>query len=51
MIQPDVYFEAGDHETHVHVKMGDFVGLLEGAQHLAFTAPIWFFAKGIEEKD
>lgn len=38
--QPDVYFEAGDHETHVRVKTRDFVGLLEGAQHLAFSAPM-----------
>ena len=38
--QPDVYFEAGDHETHVHVRTRDFVGLLEGAQHLAFSAPM-----------
>lgn len=39
MNQSDVYFEAGDHETQVHVKTSDFVGLLEGAQHMDFSAP------------
>lgn len=40
MAQPEVYFEAGDHETLVRVKTGDFVGLLEGASHMAFSAPL-----------
>jgi Ala-tRNA(Pro) deacylase len=40
MSRPDVYFEAGDHETSVHVKTRDFVGLLEGARHLDFSAPM-----------
>lgn len=40
MSRPDVYFEAGDHETSVHLKTRDFVGLLEGARHLDFSAPM-----------
>lgn len=38
--QPEVYFEAGDHETLVHVKTGDFVRLLEGARHMSFSEPM-----------
>jgi len=38
--QPEVYFEAGDHETLVRVKTSDFVHLLEGAQHMAFSEPM-----------
>jgi Ala-tRNA(Pro) deacylase len=40
MAQPEVYFEAGDHETLVRVKTSDFVGLLEGARHMPFSAPM-----------
>lgn len=40
MAQPELYFEAGDHETLVRVKTSDFVGLLEGAAHMAFSAPL-----------
>jgi Ala-tRNA(Pro) deacylase len=40
MMQPEVYFEAGDHETMVRVKTSDFVGLLEGAPHMTFSAPM-----------
>ena len=40
MSRPDVYFEAGDHETSVHLKTRDFIGLLEGARHLDFSAPM-----------
>ena len=36
--QPDTYFEAGDHETLVHMKTRDFIGLLKGARHMAFSA-------------
>lgn len=36
----EVYFEAGDHETLVHVKTGDFVRLLEGARHMSFSEPM-----------
>ena len=38
--EPEVYFEAGDHETLVHVKTGDFVRLLEGARHMSFSEPL-----------
>lgn len=38
MEQPDMYFEAGDHETLVHMKTRDFIGLMKGARHMAFSA-------------
>jgi len=38
MEQPDTYFEAGDHETLVHMKTRDFIGLMKGARHMAFSA-------------
>lgn len=38
MQQPEIYFEAGDHETLVHMKTRDFIGLLKGARHLSFSA-------------
>lgn len=38
--EPDVYFEAGDHETLVRVKTGDFMRLLEGARHMSFSEPL-----------
>lgn len=40
MALPELYFEAGDHETLVRVKTSDFIGLLEGAPHMAFSAPM-----------
>jgi Ala-tRNA(Pro) deacylase len=40
MSLPEVYFEAGDHQTLVRVKTRDFVGLLEGASHMPFSAPM-----------
>jgi Ala-tRNA(Pro) deacylase len=40
MTLPEVYFEAGDHQTLVRVKTRDFVGLLEGASHMPFSAPM-----------
>jgi Ala-tRNA(Pro) deacylase len=40
MTQPEVYFEAGDHETLVRVKTSDFMGLLEGAAHMPISAPM-----------
>ena len=36
--QPDIYFEAGDHETLVHMKTRDFIGLMKGARHMAFSS-------------
>lgn len=38
MEQPEMYFEAGDHETLVHMKTQDFIGLMKGARHMAFSA-------------
>ncbi|MDT8894001.1 YbaK/EbsC family protein [Halomonas sp. I1] len=35
--QPDVYFEAGDHETLVHMSGGEFDRLMTGSQHGAFS--------------
>ena len=37
MEQPETYFEAGDHETLVHMKTGDFIGLMKGARHMSFS--------------
>ncbi len=36
--QPETYFEAGDHETLVHMKTRDFIGLMKGASHMAFSS-------------
>lgn len=38
MEQPDTYFEAGDHETLVRMKTRDFIGLMKGARHMAFSS-------------
>ena len=35
----DLYFEAGDHKTLVHMKTSDFIRLLGDAQPLDFAAP------------
>ncbi|MGQ0546290.1 MAG: hypothetical protein ACT4P3_13285 [Betaproteobacteria bacterium] len=40
MSQPELYFEAGDHETLVRVKSSDFASLFEDAPHMAFSAPL-----------
>ena len=40
MEQPEIYFEAGDHETLVHMKTRDFIGLMKGARHMAFSSQI-----------
>jgi Ala-tRNA(Pro) deacylase len=37
----DVYFEAGDHKTLVHVKGGDFRSLLQGARVARFSHPAY----------
>lgn len=36
--QSDTYFEAGDHETLVHMKTRDFIDLMKGARHMTFSA-------------
>ncbi len=38
MEQPETYFEAGDHETLVHMKTHDFINLMKGARHMAFSS-------------
>jgi len=38
MEQPETYFEAGDHETLVRMKTRDFIGLMKGARHMAFSS-------------
>ena len=38
MEQSDIYFEAGDHETLVHMRAQDFIALMKGARHMAFSA-------------
>jgi len=37
--QPDVYFEAGDHQSLVHMKQDQFMGVIKGAQHGQFAEP------------
>jgi Ala-tRNA(Pro) deacylase len=33
----EIYFEAGDHEDVVHLRLGDFLRLLEGSLHGRFS--------------
>lgn len=40
MEQPDTYLEAGDHETLVHMKTRDFIGLMKDARHMALSLPM-----------
>ena len=35
--QPDIYFEAGDHQSLVHVTETNFERLLDGAEYFAFS--------------
>lgn len=35
--QPDIYFEAGDHETLVHMSGSEFDRLMAGAEHGRFS--------------
>jgi Ala-tRNA(Pro) deacylase len=37
--QPDVYFEAGDHASLVHMKHDGFSRLMQGARHGQFSEP------------
>lgn len=37
--QPDVYFEAGDHQSLVHMNQDQFMGVIKGAQHGQFAEP------------
>lgn len=38
--QPNIYFEAGDHEHLVHMKTPEFVALLGDSRHGRFSTPI-----------
>ncbi len=38
-MQPDVYFEAGDHEDLVHVSAEAFQTLMSNAEHASFSKP------------
>jgi Ala-tRNA(Pro) deacylase len=38
--QPDVYFEAGDHASLVHMKRDGFARLMQGARHGQFSEPV-----------
>jgi Ala-tRNA(Pro) deacylase len=38
-MQPDIYFEAGDHVDLVHVTVENFQKLMANAEHAAFTKP------------
>lgn len=35
--QPELYFEAGDHESLIHVREADFEALMEGAEFGTFS--------------
>lgn len=35
--QPEVYFQAGDHEELIHMRMANFLELMEGARQGHFT--------------
>jgi Ala-tRNA(Pro) deacylase len=35
--QPDVYFEAGDHEALIHMRIDQFLGLMEKAERARFA--------------
>lgn len=37
--QPDVYFEAGDHSSLVHMNRGEFTRVMKGARHGQFSEP------------
>lgn len=39
MEQPDIYFEAGDHEELIHLSGTQFMELLGTARHGAFSSP------------
>lgn len=38
-MQPDIYFEAGDHVDLIHVNAENFQKLMSNAEHAAFTKP------------
>lgn len=38
-MQPDIYFEAGDHVDLVHVSAENFQKLMTNAEHASFTKP------------
>lgn len=37
--QPDIYFEAGDHHTLVHLSGSEFIELMKGAEQGSFSVP------------
>lgn len=37
--QPDIYFEAGDHQSLVHMDRAEFSRVMEGARHGQFSEP------------
>jgi Ala-tRNA(Pro) deacylase len=37
--QPDIYFEAGDHQSLVHMDRAEFSRVTEGARHGQFSEP------------
>ena len=40
MEQPDIYFEAGDHEELIHMRCEQFEELMSTAVHTQFSAPM-----------
>lgn len=39
--EPDIFFEAGDHRSLVHMEQAEFRRLTEHARHGTFTTPVW----------
>ena len=37
LIQPEIYFESGDHEKLIHIKESEFEKLMEGAKYDRFS--------------
>ncbi len=38
---PEVYFEAGDHESLIQTSREDFLEMMEGASHMRFSGHDW----------
>ncbi len=39
-MQPDIYFEAGDHVELIHVSADNFQKLMSSAEHASFSKPV-----------
>jgi Ala-tRNA(Pro) deacylase len=39
--QPEIYFEAGDHEKLIQMSRDDFMGMMQDARHVRFSEHHW----------